>query len=166
MNKNNLNAIEINTPLGPMIAISDDETLLLLEFIGRRGLDLRQKGHITPGEAPPLTSIKEELDKYFRGELIQFKTPIKLIGTPFQQEVWNQLQKIPAGETLSYKQLAQAVGNPKGCRAVAQANGANQLAIIIPCHRVINANGALGGYGGGIERKEGLLKHEALFWNR
>jgi AraC family transcriptional regulator of adaptative response/methylated-DNA-[protein]-cysteine methyltransferase len=97
---------------------------------------------------------------YFQGKLKEFKTPIALNGTPFQKQVWEELLKIPYGQTISYKDLAIAVGNPRGCRAVAQANGANNLAVIIPCHRVINHNGRIGGYGGGLDRKKWLLDLE------
>lgn len=156
----------IDTPLGPMIAIADQEALVLLEFVSRRGLEkeiekLRQKGAILPGNNQHLQLIQKELSAYFKGKLVQFTTPIKVFGTPFQRRVWDELKRIPSGETRSYAQLAKAVESPNGHRAVAQANGANQLAIIIPCHRVINASGELGGYGGGVERKKWLLEHES-----
>lgn len=157
----------IDTPLGPMLAIADDEALYLLEFTERRALekeieDLRKKHHagILPGHTAVLKQIKKELEDYFAGKSLQFKTPLKLTGSDFQQTVWRALMKIPPGETQSYAQLAKTCGNPKGFRAAANANGRNQLAIIIPCHRVINADGELGGYGGGIDRKMWLLNHE------
>ena len=101
-----------------------------------------------------------ELHRYFDGELHEFKTPIAWVGTKFQRQVWEALRRIPFGETRSYTQLAGAVGRPTAVRAVAQANGANPLALIVPCHRVINANGKLGGYGGGLSRKAWLIQHE------
>lgn len=157
----------IDTPAGDMIAIASDEALYLLEFIGRRDLD-KELIKVRACTAEPireqenniLQSIKQELSDYFTGKLSSFKTPLHFIGTPFQQRVWQQLQKIPSGKTQSYRDLASAVDNPKGYRAVARANGANQLAIVVPCHRVINADGGLGGYGGGLERKQWLLDHE------
>ena len=165
-----LKASWIDTPLGPMLAIADEEELYLLEFVGRRGLEreierLRYRMHapIIPGMTAPLRSIEKELEKYFRGELMDFQTPFKTIGTPFQKQVWKELCEIPFGQTRSYKQIAFGINNPLAVRAVAQANGANQLAIIIPCHRVINASGELGGYGGGVARKTWLLEHEVKY---
>jgi len=155
----------IDTPLGPMLAIADDEALLLLEFVGRRGLErevikLRKRGAIIPGVNKVLEQIKKELESYFIDPKTTFTTPIKTFGTPFQKRVWDELMKIPVGETRSYAEIAKAIKKPTGYRAVAQANGTNQLAIIIPCHRVINASGELGGYGGGVEKKKWLLAHE------
>ncbi|WP_059041472.1 bifunctional transcriptional activator/DNA repair enzyme AdaA [Paenibacillus rubinfantis] len=162
-----LRATWIDTPLGPMIAIADEEALYLLEFVDRRGLEreverlrLRTKSAIIPGVTGPIRSIERELALYFEGQLTEFATPLHLLGTPFQQQVWARLRQIPPGETRSYAELAAEVGRPSAFRAVAQANGANQLALVIPCHRVINANGDLGGYGGGLSRKSWLLKHE------
>jgi len=162
-----LKASWIDTPLGPMIAIGDETHLHLLEFVSRRGLERevermrsRLKCAILPGETPPLRQIEKELKEYFAGTLKEFLAPLHLLGSPFQKEVWQALMKIPYGTTCSYEELAKAVKRPTAFRAVAGANGANQLALVIPCHRVINKSGALGGYGGGIERKEWLIKHE------
>ncbi|HZG88435.1 trifunctional transcriptional activator/DNA repair protein Ada/methylated-DNA--[protein]-cysteine S-methyltransferase [Paenibacillus sp.] len=162
-----LKASWIDTPLGPMLAVADEQALVLLEFVDRRGLEreverlrLRTKSAVVPGDAAPIRSIERELAQYFEGSLTEFRTPLRPIGTPFQQSVWEQLLRIPPGETRSYLEIAAAIGKPSACRAVAQANGANQLAIVIPCHRVINASGELGGYGGGVARKEWLLRHE------
>ena len=162
-----LKASWIDTPLGPMIAIADEVGLYLLEFVDRRGLEreverLRKKvkAAIIPGVTPPIHSIKKELKLYFEEALAKFLTPIHLVGSDFQKNVWRALQSIPYGSTCSYKNLANAIHHPSAFRAVANANGANQLAIIIPCHRVINSDGALGGYGGGISRKQWLIEHE------
>ncbi len=162
-----LKASWIDTRLGPMIAISDDEALYLLEFVDRRGLErevqrLRQKtkSTIIPGHTHPIYSIAKELNLYFDGQLKEFKTPIAMLGSPFQKAIWDELQKIPYGETRSYLDIAKAVGNHLAFRAVARANGANQFAIVVPCHRVINSNGELGGYGGGLARKQWLINHE------
>jgi len=162
-----LKASWIDTRLGPMIAIGDEYAIYLLEFVDRRGLEheverLRQKtkSAIIPGITEPIQSIESELTQYFDGKLTEFATPISLLGSPFQKSVWEQLMKIPPGETRSYADIAVSLGKPTAFRAVAQANGANQLAILIPCHRVINSNGDLGGYGGGLTRKEWLLYHE------
>lgn len=162
-----LKAAWLDTPLGPMIAISNDELLYLLEFVERRGLEreverlrARTKSAIIPGNTAPIDSIQKELSLYFNGKLTEFKTPLFYVGSPFQQRVWDELRKIPYGETLSYLGLAKAIGKPTASRAVARANGTNQIAIVIPCHRVINSNGELGGYAGGVSRKEWLLNHE------
>ncbi|MFC3747343.1 bifunctional transcriptional activator/DNA repair enzyme AdaA [Paenibacillus sp. GCM10012306] len=162
-----LKAAWIDTRLGPMMAIGDDEALYLLEFIDRRGLEReverlrkRTKSAIIPGVTAPILWIERELGEYFDGERTTFDTPLALLGSPFQQSVWGELMKIPPGETRSYLDISVALGKPTAFRAVAQANGANQLAIVIPCHRVINANGELGGYGGGLTRKNWLLHHE------
>lgn len=164
-----LKAAWLDTLLGPMLAIADEGKLYLLEFVERRGLEreverLRQRSRaaIVPGRTEPIDSIEKELALYFTGGLVRFKTPLFLMGSPFQKRVWEELQKIPPGETRSYSELAESIGRPTACRAVAQANGANQLAIIIPCHRVINRDGTIGGYGGGVMRKKWLLKHENL----
>ena len=164
---NILKAAWLDTCLGPMIAISDDDVLYLLEFVDRRGLEreverlrLKTKSAIIPGNTQPINSIREELNLYFEGRLTKFKTPLLLLGSPFQKHVWDQLRKVPYGKTCSYLDIARSVGKPSAFRAVAQANGANQIAIVIPCHRIINTNGDLGGYGGGISRKEWLINHE------
>ncbi len=165
-----LKASWIDTKLGPMLAISDEKALYLLEFVDRRGLEreierlrIRTKSAIIPGSTGPIRSIEKELKHYFEGSLHQFKTPILPLGSPFQKQVWEELQRIPTGETRSYSDIARGVKRPTAFRAVAQANGANQLAIIIPCHRVINADGKVGGYGGGCIRKQWLLDHEKKF---
>lgn len=157
----------LDTPLGTMVAIANDDALFLLEFIDRRGLErkverlsLRTKAAIIPGKTPPLVSIEKELGAYFEGTLKKFHTPLCLLGSPFQKKVWEALRHIPYGETRSYLEEAAIIEQPTACRAVANANGANQLAIIIPCHRIINSNGELGGYGGGIARKQWLIHHE------
>ena len=166
-NHNALKASWIDTPLGPMLAIADDQALYLIEFVDRRGLEkeiewLRKKTKlpIVPGKPNPIKQIENELERYFSDKIQEFKTPIFLLGSPFQKRVWEELQKIPRGETRSYAEIAKAIDKPSAFRAVALANGANQFAIVIPCHRVINSNGNLGGYGGGIKRKEWLLNHE------
>lgn len=162
-----LRAAWIDTPLGPMIAMADEEGLYLLEFVDRRGLELevermrkRRNAAIIPGQTGIIRQIEAELQRYFAGELTRFETPLVLGGTPFQQRVWEELLQIPPGRTRSYGELAEAVGQPTAVRAVAAANGANQLALIIPCHRVIGANGELTGYAGGLARKKWLISHE------
>jgi AraC family transcriptional regulator of adaptative response/methylated-DNA-[protein]-cysteine methyltransferase len=157
----------IDTKLGPMLAIADEDRLYLLEFVSRRGLEreieklrMQQKFVILPGRTDPIDSIENELGRYFEGTLQNFETPIRLHGSDFQKSVWEELQKIPYGQTRSYAEQAELVGKPSAIRAVASANGANQLAIIVPCHRIVRSNGDLGGYGGGLDRKKWLLDHE------
>jgi methylated-DNA-[protein]-cysteine S-methyltransferase len=104
--------------------------------------------------------LRQELDLYFQGRLKVFATPLETIGTAFQQQVWNALLTIPYGETRSYKEQAQQLGNPKAVRAVAAANGQNKVSILIPCHRVIGSDGKLTGYAGGLNRKQSLLALE------
>ena len=162
-----LKASWIDTKLGPMIAISDEHSLYLLEFVDRRGLEreveklkTKTKAVIVPGMTDPIKSIETELHAYFAGRPTVFKTPLHLLGSPFQKLVWEELMRIPYGVTRSYLEQAARIGKHKAYRAVANANGANQLAIVIPCHRVINNNGELGGYGGGITRKQWMIDHE------
>ena len=157
----------IETRLGSMLTITDDDYIYLLEFVDRRGLEneilrLRKRLHacIIPERKEIVGLLEDELKAYFDGSLSTFTVPIKTIGSDFQNLVWDELMKIPLGETTSYKELAIKLGRPTAYRAVANANGANQLALIIPCHRVINSDGGLGGYGGGLARKEWLISHE------
>lgn len=162
-----LKASWLDTKLGPMIAIADEDALYLLEFVDRRGLEreverlrVKTKSAIIPGITPPICSIEKELESYFDGDLTEFKTSLYLSGSVFQQRVWEQLKKVPYGETCSYSDIAKKIGNRSAFRAVARANGANQIAIVVPCHRVINTNGDLCGYGGGMVRKQWLINHE------
>lgn len=163
-----LTAKWIETKLGSMVAIADEQALFLLEFVDRRGLEteiekMRKKfsAAIIPGSNEVLEQLEEELALYFEGKRMTFETPISMeLGSDFQKEVWALLRGIQPGETISYKDLAIQKGNPNAFRAVARANGANQISILIPCHRVINTNGELGGYGGGIHRKAWLLQLE------
>lgn len=157
----------LETKLGAMLAISDHEQLYLLEFVDRRGLETeimmlrkRLNAVIIPQQTEIIQLLTQELSEYFNGQRMIFTVPLAMVGSPFQQQVWQQLLQINTGETYSYKQLAQAIGNDKASRAVANANGKNQLSILIPCHRVINSDGTLGGYGGGLERKKWLLALE------
>lgn len=115
---------------------------------------------IVPGHSAPIDSIEKEIGAYFDGTLQNFKTPVRLHGSDFQKSVWKVLQKIPYGQRRRYGEQAEALDRPSATRAVANANGANQLAVIVPCHRIVRCNGDLGGYGGGLERKLWLLDHE------
>ncbi len=162
-----LTASMIETPLGSMLAIADEKALHLLEFIDRRRLlteiaQIRESLRlaIVPGENVILSKTERELKAYFAGGLKKFSVKLRPAGTDFEQEVWDELGKIPYGTTLSYGELGKRVGHAKAARAIGRANGANKLAIVIPCHRVIRADGNLSGYGGGVWRKKWLLEHE------
>ena len=157
----------LESPLGPLVAGATAEGLCLLEFTDRRMLEsqFRTLGRafgcsVVPGRNGHHEKLKEELGRYFEGSLQKFSVPLLTPGTPFQMRVWEELLRIPYGETLSYEELARAVGRPGACRAVGTANGFNRIAIVVPCHRVVNKSGALGGYGGGLWRKRRLLDLE------
>jgi AraC family transcriptional regulator, regulatory protein of adaptative response / methylated-DNA-[protein]-cysteine methyltransferase len=165
-----LKADWIETPIGAMLAIGDAERLHLLEFFDRKALPgelerLRRSGRsaISFGDAPPIASIAAELDAYFAGRSATFHTPLALNGSTFTRSVWDGLRTVPPGTTLSYGELARRLGHPAAVRAVGRANGANQIAIVIPCHRVTGADGSLTGYGGHLWRKRWLLTHERRF---
>lgn len=162
-----MRAAWLDTPLGPMLAIGDDEALHLLEFVEHRGLERevermrsRLKTAIVPGRNAVIEQIERELAAYFAGNAMTFDTPLAMTGSDFQKTVWTSLTHIPPGETRSYADLAREIGRPTAVRAVGRANGSNQLAIVIPCHRVITTDGELGGYGGGLVRKQWLVEHE------
>lgn len=159
----------IPTPIGKMLAICDENHLYMLEFIARKNIHngfqrLSQKynRHIISGRTSITQRIEDELKLYFKKALKEFTTPLIFTGTKFQKKVWLNLTKIPAGRTCSYSELAAAVGNKKASRAVANSNANNILALVVPCHRVILQSGKIGGYAGGIEKKEWLLCHEKL----
>ena len=120
-----------------------------------------------PGEPrarQPISGLKALLERYFKGETAVLDSiPVELNGTPFQQTVWKALRRIPCGTTISYAELAKRIGDPAAVRAVGTANGANPVAVIVPCHRVIGSNGKLTGYGGGLDRKQWLLEHEGAY---
>jgi len=158
---------EIETPIGVMVASATDTHLLLLEFSNRRllGAQLARVSRamaceFEPGDTPVIEAVRTQLDEYFRGERREFTIPLHTPGTPFQNRVWAELQRIPIGTTTSYGALARVIGQPTAVRAVARANGDNRIAIIIPCHRVIGSDGSLTGYGGGLSRKQQLLDLE------
>jgi AraC family transcriptional regulator of adaptative response/methylated-DNA-[protein]-cysteine methyltransferase len=155
------------TPLGTMLAAATDEGICLFDFEHRRmmagilkRIQTGLQATITEGEHPHFAILQLQMGEYFAGTRQTFDLPLHLVGTPFQKQVWQGLQTIPYGETRSYKQQSIFLGNEKAIRALAGANGENGIAIIIPCHRVIGENGHLTGYGGGLWRKDWLLKHE------
>ena len=157
----------IESPYGPMVTAATSQGICLLEFTDRRMLDnqfkrLRRYYHcsIIPGENKHTVQLKKELKEYFAGHRTSFSVAIVFPGSSFEQKVWKTLLKIPSGTTASYEDVARMIGEPNASRAVGRANGMNRIAIVIPCHRVINKNGALGGYGGGVWRKKMLLSLE------
>lgn len=166
-NKESIITSWIESPFGPLIAAATSKGICLLEFTDRRMLDNQFKRlrryfqcAIVPGENGHITLLKKELKEYFDGKRKKFTVPLVFPGSPFELQVWNALLRIPAGATASYYDVAMKIGKPKSSRAVGRANGMNRIAIVIPCHRVINKNGDLGGYGGGVWRKKMLLELE------
>jgi AraC family transcriptional regulator of adaptative response/methylated-DNA-[protein]-cysteine methyltransferase len=162
----------IATPLGPMLAGATGDGICLLEFADRRMVETqvtRLEKHLharaIPGRSPLFEQLEIELGEYFEGHRKTFTIPTVLPGTPFQKKVWEILREIPYGTTRSYTEQAALIGNPGAVRAVAKANGDNRIAILIPCHRVIGVDGRPVGYGGGIGRKEYLLKLERTHCN-
>ncbi len=157
----------IPTPLGEMVAAAAEQGVCLLEFNDRSSLPRERVelesligGPLVPGEHEHLALLRRELEEYFRGELRAFTVPIWTPGTPFQQRVWRRLLGIPYGRTESYERIAIDIGSPGAQRAVGRTNGQNRIAIVVPCHRVVEKSGALRGYGGGLHRKQFLLDLE------
>ena len=149
----------IDTPVGPLVLIASQQGLCGLYFghrIDRRGLPPASRRH------PVLSAASDQLEEYFAGGRRRFDCPLDVAGTAFQRAVWGQLSAIPFGETRSYRQIAEAIGKPSAVRAVGLANGANPVSIIVPCHRVIGADGSLTGFGGGLDLKRQLLEHEGF----
>jgi len=141
------------SPLGFIKIVGTQDSILALDFVAE----------ILPGDDDLPFCVKEcvkQIDEYFKGQRKEFFLKLNPQGTKFQRLVWRQLEKIPFGKLVSYREIASIIGNPKACRAVGSANGKNPIAIIIPCHRVIGSDGSLTGYGGGLWRKEWLIAHE------
>ena len=148
-----------DSPVGPLLLAGDSDALHVLSFgVGSRPREI--DAHWMPDTKGVLNSVRKELDAYFAGRLKTFSTGLAFHGTAFQNAVWKQLTRIPYGETISYLELAKRIDNPKAVRAVGLANGANPIAIIVPCHRVIGSNGSLTGFGGGLPTKRALLELE------
>lgn len=156
-----------STPLGNMIALANEKKLCALQFVDEGALE--QKMHVLARQLQATINsqrnamidvIEQELQQYFSGALKVFTVPIDIHGSPFQKLVWKELQNIPFAATRSYSEIACSINKPGSCRAIGRANGANQFVIIIPCHRVIYIDSTIGGYNGGIARKQWLLHHE------
>lgn len=155
------------SPLGPLVAGATEDGVCLLEFTDRRMLEAQFEAvrrlfrlPVVPAKNAHLKRLETELAGYFAGTLRSFTLPLVYPGSEFQTRVWDQLLRVPYAQTRSYHDLASAVGNPAAVRAVGRANGMNRIAILIPCHRIVNKNGDLGGYGGGLRRKQFLLNLE------
>ncbi len=149
----------IDSPVGPLLLLGDGEAITGLQMEGQRHAPDVPAG--SRRDDAPFRAAREQLEAYFARELRVFDLPLAPAGTPFQQSVWKALLEIPFGATESYGGLAKRIGRPGAARAVGLANGRNPIGIVIPCHRVIGADRSLTGYGGGLERKEWLLRHEA-----
>ncbi|WP_156286458.1 methylated-DNA--[protein]-cysteine S-methyltransferase [Oceanivirga salmonicida] len=162
-----INVFYYKTKIGELIIGSYENKLCLLDFRWRRmrtTVDNRIKKELqaefVEKETKLIIKTKKQIDEYLEGKRKKFDIPLLTVGTDFQKQVWKELMNIPYGQTVSYLDLANKINNPKAVRAVASANGANAISVIIPCHRVINSNGELGGYGGGLAVKKRLLKIE------
>ena len=160
---------KISTPLGSMVAVADHAALYLLEFENRVALtgELRrleqEYGLSHFGNNNVLEMLVSQLDDYFAGKSAYFKIPTTQHGTNFEEAVWDVLKRIPPGQTRGYGEIAKELGQPENSREVGRANGSNKISIVVPCHRVIGANGSLVGYGGGLWRKKWLLDHERRY---
>jgi methylated-DNA-[protein]-cysteine S-methyltransferase len=148
-----------DSPIGPLLAVARAGALAELWTSPVPEHDAAPP--VDPHDRELLDRTREQLDRYFAGALAVFDLPLDPAGTPFQRQVWDELVRIPIGETISYGELARRVGRPGSARAVGAANGQNPISIVIPCHRVIGSDGKLTGYGGGLPRKAWLLDHEA-----
>jgi methylated-DNA-[protein]-cysteine S-methyltransferase len=147
------------TPIGDLLLAGDEEALTLVGF--PQGSMRRDPEPDWIYNEKPFAEVRRQLEEYFAGERKSFELPLKLTGTEFQVQVLEELQRIPYGETKSYRDIAERIGRPKAVRAVGAANGRNPIPIIIPCHRVIGSHGELTGFGGGLDTKEALLRLEA-----
>lgn len=141
----------IPTPIGPLCIREEDGAVCAIDFT---------EGELCPPATPFLEKAARQLTAYFAGELMEFDLPLRLEGTTFRMQCWQALRTIPYGETISYGEQARLIGNPKAVRAVGGANHHNPISIVVPCHRVVGADGSLTGYGGGMDKKQWLLDHE------
>ena len=169
MKEHVLNRAILDTPYGKMVAMASEKGLAVLEFVKPNRQEMLTKRlnkwfpgfEIVEADDDIIKKTREWLNNYFSGQFVRLSIlPLDMRGTEFERKVWQALQEIPLGQTISYQQLAARVGNPKGARAVGSANRRNPVSIIVPCHRVIGQNGLLVGYGGGLDVKQALITHE------
>jgi AraC family transcriptional regulator of adaptative response/methylated-DNA-[protein]-cysteine methyltransferase len=158
---------QLSSVVGPLLAAATTRGVCLLSFADGAATTAESENlkrmflrPVVRGTNEHLDRLAAQLEEYFAGQRHAFDLPLDYAGTPFQRDVWNGLLGIPFGQTISYAELARRIGRPDAQRAVGQANHHNRITIVIPCHRVVNADGALGGYGGGLHRKQYLLEHE------
>lgn len=160
---NNTHFALFPSPCGDILAVRDGDVLVGLWFHGQSHAPTPPSSLVDDANSHPIfASLKEQLDEYFAGKRERFDVPYELRGTPWQQIVWAELEKIPYGKSVTYGQVASAVGKPGAAQAVGNAVGRNPISIVVPCHRVFPASGGIGGYGGGVERKTVLAKAEGL----
>jgi methylated-DNA-[protein]-cysteine S-methyltransferase len=157
-----MNYCFLDSPIGPLLIAGDPEGVRHICF-PRHGKPAKPEQGWIEANSGAVAEAVAQLRQYFAGRRAEFDLPLAPQGTRFQLAVWRELRKIPYGQTISYGELARRIGNPKASRAVGSANGANQIPIVIPCHRVIAAGGKLGGFGGGLPVKEALLALETAF---
>jgi methylated-DNA-[protein]-cysteine S-methyltransferase len=153
-------AIHYESRLGPVLLAAEGDALVGVYFLGQKHFPAEVPAYCTARHGDVLERTARQLDDYFQGRPIVFDMPLALRGTPFQCAVWDALRAIPYGQTIAYGELARRIGRPRSIRAVGAAVGRNPISIIIPCHRVIGANGSLTGYAGGLDRKQALLELE------
>ncbi len=159
----------LDTPVGPLLLTAEDAGLTGVRFARNRGADAAPDPAWRPddgargGASAVLAAAREQLGDYFAGRRRTFDLPLAPRGTPFQLRVWEALRALAWGETVSYAELARRAGSPGAARAIGAANGRNPIPVVVPCHRVIGADGTLTGFGGGVERKEWLLAHEGAW---
>jgi AraC family transcriptional regulator of adaptative response/methylated-DNA-[protein]-cysteine methyltransferase len=164
---------KIKSPIGTLVVCASEKGICLIEFADIQDLEREylqickeKQAQIIEGSSDLIEQLRGELDAYFKGKLKVFTVPLDLIGTEFQKSIWLGLQLIPYGETKSYKQQSELLQIPKSIRAVANANGKNRIALVIPCHRIIGTDGSLTGYRGGVWRKKFLLELENKEYNQ
>lgn len=152
-----------STPVGPIIVLATDTSVRAVLFGEEDAARVRTDGTGVPDDDHPvLVEARRQLEEYFAGDRLDFDLPLDPVGTPFQMQVWQTLRGIPYGSTISYGEQAKRLGDPNKARAVGAANGRNPISIVVPCHRVVGANGSLTGFGGGLDAKAWLLDHERL----
>jgi methylated-DNA-[protein]-cysteine S-methyltransferase len=151
-----------DSPLGPMLVTADDNGITHVDFVGAKYTKPVQPGWVEDPKAPALAACRKQLDEYFAGTRTDFDLPLAPQGSEFQQRVWQEIARVPFGETITYGELAKRAGTPGHARAAGAATGRNPVGVVIPCHRIVGSDGSLTGYAGGLERKRGLLELEGV----